>query len=125
MWTRRLQLEIVRAHGAVRFVSSAQNAAQSSGSRMQQKLLERKNMQALQKTAAEFGLEFREAAEPSEPAPDDVILQVAAAGICGSDVHIYDWSGGYDFLKSAFPVTIGHEFSGTVFKTGAAVHDLQ
>ena len=82
-------------------------------------------MQALQKTAAEFGLEFREAAEPSEPAPDDVILQVAAAGICGSDVHIYDWSGGYDFLKSAFPVTIGHEFSGTVFKTGAAVHDLQ
>lgn len=64
-------------------------------------------MQALQKTTAAFGLELRDVPAPAAPGAGDVIVEVAAAGICGSDVHIYDWSGGYDFLKSAFPSRSG------------------
>lgn len=62
-------------------------------------------MQALKNTAAAFGLELREVAPPQAPAAHEVIVDVVAAGICGSDVHIYDWSGGYYFLKQALPVT--------------------
>ncbi|MFM0736307.1 alcohol dehydrogenase catalytic domain-containing protein [Paraburkholderia xenovorans] len=82
-------------------------------------------MQALQKTAAAFGLEFREVPQPAAPAAHEVIVDVVAAGICGSDVHIYDWSGGYDFLKQAFPVTIGHEFAGRIAQVGVDVAGLQ
>jgi threonine 3-dehydrogenase len=82
-------------------------------------------MLALQKTTAAFGLELRDVSAPDAPADGDVIVEVAAAGICGSDVHIYDWSGGYDFLTSAFPVTIGHEFAGRVLETGRHVDTLK
>lgn len=46
-------------------------------------------------------------------------MRVEAAGICGSDLHIEDWSGGYEFLESAMPVTLGHEFAGRVLASGA------
>lgn len=82
-------------------------------------------MQALQKTTAAFGLEWRDVPEPTAPAAGEVIIDVTAAGICGSDVHIYDWSGGYDFLRSAFPVTLGHEFSGRVAQLGAGVDSVK
>ncbi|EON14066.1 MULTISPECIES: NAD(P)-dependent sugar dehydrogenase [Pandoraea] len=82
-------------------------------------------MKALQKTTAAFGLEWRDVPEPGQPGAHDVIVEVTAAGICGSDVHIYDWSGGYDFLRAAFPVTLGHEFAGRVATLGAEVSTLQ
>ncbi|SMG49762.1 zinc-dependent alcohol dehydrogenase [Paraburkholderia susongensis] len=82
-------------------------------------------MQALRKTTPEFGLKLCEVAQPASPAAGEVIVDVAAAGICGSDVHIYDWSGGYDFLKKAFPVTIGHEFAGKIAELGADVGALR
>ena len=50
------------------------------------------------------------------PAPGEVALDVAAAGICGTDLHI--WLGEYD---SAPPVTMGHEVSGTVAELGEGV----
>ncbi|WP_063805466.1 zinc-dependent alcohol dehydrogenase [Burkholderia cepacia] len=75
-------------------------------------------MKALQKTAPAFGLEWRDVPSPTVEAPDDVIVEVAAAGVCGSDLHIYDWSGGYDFVTPAMPVTIGHEFAGVVVAGG-------
>ena len=75
-------------------------------------------MKALQKTAPAFGLEWRDVPSPTIDAPDDVIVEVAAAGVCGSDLHIYDWTGGYDFVTPAMPVTIGHEFAGVVVAHG-------
>jgi L-iditol 2-dehydrogenase len=35
-------------------------------------------------------------------------------GICGSDVHIYEWTPGYEFLSRYFPLTLGHEFAGQI-----------
>jgi scyllo-inosose 3-dehydrogenase len=56
-----------------------------------------------------------------EIGPTDVLIKVKACGICGSDVHMaqpdddgYIWYPGL----TAFPVTLGHEFSGNVVKAG-------
>ena len=48
------------------------------------------------------------------PGPDQVLVQVAACGICGTDRHIA--RGEY---PSAYPVTLGHEISGTIVAHGA------
>src|SRR2546427_5455856 len=73
-------------------------------------------MQALVKTGpAAEDLELQDLPEPS-PAVDEVKLKVAAAGICGTDIHIIkgEW-------PCRPPVVLGHEFCGTVVETGAAV----
>ena len=82
-------------------------------------------MIALQKTAPAFGLEWRDIPTPNHARPGEVIVAVTAAGVCGSDVHIYEWSGGYDFLTQAMPVTIGHEFAGMVAAIGSGVTGLR
>jgi len=78
-------------------------------------------MQAVQKTAPEFGVELRDVPEPSAPGAGEVLIEVTAAGICGSDLHIYEWTPGYEFVQPAMPVTLGHEFAGRVVATGAQV----
>ena len=57
-------------------------------------------------------------AERPEPRPasGEVVVEVAAAGICGTDLHIYDGEYATDV-----PVTIGHEVSGTVAELGDGV----
>lgn len=65
-------------------------------------------MQAVVYSApGELGLEERPAPRPNA---DEVVVEVAALGICGSDLLI--WSGGLARVRP--PVTLGHEFSGVV-----------
>ena len=52
--------------------------------------------------------------------PDDVLIEIARVGICGTDVHIF--RGHY--VADRLPLIPGHEFSGTVVKTGAAVEAI-
>jgi L-iditol 2-dehydrogenase len=49
--------------------------------------------------------------------PNDVLVRVAACGICGSDIHGYDGTSG----RRIPPVVMGHEASGEVVEAGAAV----
>lgn len=59
--------------------------------------------------------------EVGEPEPTEVLIEVKACGICGSDVHMYQTDkDGYIYYPglTAFPSTLGHEFSGTVVKAG-------
>ena len=49
--------------------------------------------------------------------PDEVVVQVAACGICGSDVHGYDGSSG----RRIPPLVMGHEAAGVVAEVGADV----
>jgi len=83
------------------------------------------SMQALQKTRPAFGLELREVAAPQTPGPDEIIVAVSAAGICGTDLHIYEWTAGYEAMTRAMPVTLGHEFSGTVAAIGPGVNGMR
>jgi D-arabinitol dehydrogenase (NADP+) len=48
-----------------------------------------------------------------EPDPGEVLIEVMASGICGTDIHIFN--GEY---LGAYPVIPGHEFSGVVMSTG-------
>lgn len=77
-------------------------------------------MQALMKVASGPGnLELRELPDPV-PAPGEVLVRVAATGICGSDLHIQD-----DEYKVVPPVVIGHETAGVVVAIGAGVQGVQ
>ena len=54
------------------------------------------------------------------PARDEVIVQVARCGICGTDVHIYR-----NEYMSDFPLIPGHEFGGVIVEVGSDVTDLK
>ncbi|MCS6826559.1 MAG: zinc-dependent alcohol dehydrogenase family protein [Caldilinea sp.] len=53
-------------------------------------------------------------------APDEVVVQVARCGICGTDVHIYR-----NEYMSTFPVIPGHEFGGVIVEVGRDVTDFR
>lgn len=57
-----------------------------------------------------------------EPGPHQVLIEVAAVGICGSDVHYYEHGRIADFVVEA-PLVLGHEASGTIRALGSAVDD--
>src|SRR5882762_1683714 len=61
-------------------------------------------------------LELTDLPMPS-PAPDEVLIRVAACGICGSDVHGYDGSSG----RRIPPIVMGHEAAGVIAAVGTAV----
>ena len=64
-------------------------------------------------------LELEEAPRP-EVGADELLIEVAACGICGSDVHGYDGSTG----RRIPPIVMGHEAAGTVAAVGAAVAEF-
>ncbi len=73
-------------------------------------------MWGLVKTGRGEGLvELRELPEP-RPGPGEVLIEVQAASVCGSDVHIY-----HDRHPYWPPVVLGHEFAGVVVDTGPGV----
>jgi 2-desacetyl-2-hydroxyethyl bacteriochlorophyllide A dehydrogenase len=78
-------------------------------------------MLAVRKTSALPGISLDQIEEPASPGAHEVLIEVAAAGICGSDVHVYEWTRGYEFMQAKLPVTLGHEFSGRIVKTGSDV----
>jgi len=55
-----------------------------------------------------------------EPGPDDVLVRVAAVGVCGSDAHYYREGRIGDHVVTA-PLVLGHEASGVVAAVGAGV----
>src|SRR3954447_297825 len=65
-------------------------------------------------------LEITDAPAP-EPGPDEVLIRVAACGICGSDVHGYDGSSG----RRIPPIVMGHEAAGLVASVGNQVTGLK
>lgn len=69
-------------------------------------------MQALRKTRPEAGVELIDVAAPEAAAADEVLIRVRATGICGSDLHVDDWTPSYAFMAQSLPVTLGHEFVG-------------
>ena len=69
----------------------------------------------------EHQVELRETPVP-EPGPHQVLVEVAAVGICGSDVHYFDHGRIADFVVRE-PLVLGHEASGTIRAVGSAVTD--
>ena len=80
-------------------------------------------MKALVKSRAEKGLWVEEVPKPAIGI-NDVLIRVQLTGICGTDLHIYDWD---DWAKKAIPVplVIGHEFVGEIAEIGSNVTDFE
>jgi threonine 3-dehydrogenase len=81
------------------------------------------SMTAVVKATAGPGAEIEQVAIP-EPSGRDVLIEVAASSICGTDVHIFDWN---DWASRHIhpPRVFGHEMSGRVVATGPQVTELQ
>jgi len=54
---------------------------------------------------------------------DDVLIRVLRTGVCGTDLHIYEWDH-WAQAHMAVPLVVGHEFVGTIAEIGEDVHDL-
>jgi threonine 3-dehydrogenase len=79
-------------------------------------------MKALIKPRAAEGLEMHDVEVP-EIGPNDVLIAVRRASICGTDLHIWNWD---EWAQRTVPVpmTIGHEFMGEIAALGAEVRGL-
>ena len=58
------------------------------------------------------------------PAPEEVVVKVKSAGICGSDIHYFKEGRIGDYVPLN-PFVPGHEFSGEVVQTGANVREIK
>ena len=76
-------------------------------------------------------IETREVPRP-QTGPGEVLLEVAACGVCGSDLHIFTGEGNWNLDEVGRPVPLarepqilGHEITGTVREVGPGVSDLK
>jgi L-iditol 2-dehydrogenase len=74
-------------------------------------------MKAIVQTGAEE-VEVQEREKPN-PGPNQVLVAVHSAGLCGSDAHAYKYDGGYEWVP--IPRVMGHEYSGRVADIGKNV----
>ncbi len=79
-------------------------------------------MKALEKTHPREGL-WRVTAPVPEIRPDEVLIKINKTGICGTDIHIWNWD---DWAAHTVPVPMitGHEFAGEIVELGRNVQDL-
>jgi L-iditol 2-dehydrogenase len=76
-------------------------------------------VKAFVKTGNQSGAASVEDVQAIRPGPGEVSLRVASCGICGSDVHAFRSDAGFEWIQP--PITLGHEFSGTVESVGPDV----
>jgi len=79
-------------------------------------------LKALVKSQAAPGLWLEDIPEPTIGI-NDVLIRVSHTGICGTDIHIYQWD---DWARETIPVpmAIGHEFVGEILEVGSNVNDF-
>ena len=79
-------------------------------------------MKALVKSEAGPGLWLKDVPQP-EIGINDLLIRVLRTGICGTDLHIYDWDA-WAQRTIPVPLVIGHEFVGEVVEVGSNVNDF-
>ncbi|ATG37340.1 Threonine dehydrogenase [Phaeobacter piscinae] len=79
-------------------------------------------MKALEKSHPQEGLWMVQAPVP-EIGPDEVLIKIRTTGICGTDIHIWNWD---EWASHTVPVPMitGHEFAGEIVEIGRNVTDL-
>ncbi len=81
-----------------------------------------KCMKALVKSKAAVGLTLEDVPVPTIGI-NDVLIEVLRTGICGTDLHIYDWDS-WAQKTITVPMVVGHEFVGRIVEIGSNVHDF-
>jgi threonine 3-dehydrogenase len=79
-------------------------------------------VKALVKSQSAPGLWLEEIGEPAVGI-NDVLIRVSHTGICGTDLHIYEWD---EWARATIPVpmAVGHEFVGEIVEVGSNVNDF-
>lgn len=80
-------------------------------------------MKALVKSKPEPGI-WAENVDRPVIGPNDVLIEIRKAAMCGTDLHIYNWDH-WASKTIPVPLTIGHEFCGVVAEIGDEVEGLQ
>ena len=80
-------------------------------------------MKALVKSTATEGLTLQDVDEPT-CGINDVLIKVDRTGICGTDLHIYNWDA-WAQKTIPVPMVVGHEFVGEIVETGSNVTDFK
>ena len=80
-------------------------------------------MKALVKESAGPGFVLKNVPEP-RIRDDEVLIRVRRAGVCGTDVHIYDWDA-WAQGRIKPPIVVGPEFAGEVVHLHRAIWRLQ
>lgn len=80
-------------------------------------------MKAVVKAQSGPGVEIHEVPVPT-PGPGEILLRVLRAGVCGTDLHIFEWDR-WSQNRVRPPVTLGHEFVGEVVGLGAGVSEFK
>jgi threonine 3-dehydrogenase len=80
-------------------------------------------MKALVKSEAAPGLTLQDVPEPTIGI-NDVLIKVDRTGICGTDLHIYNWDA-WAQKTIPVPLTVGHEFVGEIVEVGSNVADFK
>src|SRR6478672_4244840 len=80
-------------------------------------------VKALVKEKAGPGFLLKNVPEPSIK-DNEVLIRVRRAGVCGTDVHIYDWDP-WAQGRVKPPIVVGHEFAGEVVEVGSLVTDVR
>jgi threonine 3-dehydrogenase len=80
-------------------------------------------LRALLKESPGRGFVLKDVPEPGIR-DDEVLIRVRRAGVCGTDVHIYEWD---DWARGRVkpPIVVGHEFAGDVVQAGSLVTDVK
>ena len=85
-------------------------------------------MRAVIKSERKPGCECVEMPKPS-PRADEVLIEVKATAICGTDINYWKWNDGAanfaDQYGVKFPFILGHECSGVVLEVGSEVEDVK
>ena len=80
-------------------------------------------MKAIVKSGPEPGLWLEDVPEP-KIGINDVLIRVLRTGICGTDLHIYNWDA-WASKTIPVPMVVGHEFVGRIVEVGSNVNDYR
>ncbi|TCD14599.1 L-threonine 3-dehydrogenase [Oricola cellulosilytica] len=80
-------------------------------------------MKALVKAETAPGLSLMDVDVP-EIGPNDILIRIRKTGICGTDMHIWNWD---EWAQKTIPVpmVVGHEYAGEIVEIGSHVEDLR
>lgn len=82
-------------------------------------------MKAIVKQGPGKGAAFVDDFPEPVPGPDEVLIEVKAASVCGSDREFYNWGKAAAGFNMSFPRVLGHEGSGVVIEVGDAVKNFK
>jgi threonine 3-dehydrogenase len=81
-------------------------------------------MKAVVKESAERGVTYVTDYPDPKAAPGQVVIEVGAASLCGTDRELYEWTPSAQAFNLDLPVVLGHEGAGTVVEVGPGVTNL-